>query len=125
MIHGFIKKRVQKEVSTDNEECLKILGMEKGKEKEKAMKNFLDKVTSTAINDLSEELRKVIRRQSENIEDKVQVRIDEIEVSLDDNMKKFEKIKSLKETDSAELENEKLELISVSSICSLGMALLK
>lgn len=125
MIHGFIKKRVMKEVSLDNDECLSILGMEKGEEKKKAMKKFLDKVMSKAITDLSEELRKVIRRQSENVEDRVQVRIDEIEVSLNDNMKKFEKIKSLKETDSAELEKEKLELISVSSICSMGMALLK
>lgn len=125
MIHGFIKKRVQKEVSTNNSKCREVLMMEKGDAKKQAMDNFLKEVTSTAITDLSEELRKVIRRQSENVEDRVQVRIDEIEVSLNDNMKKFEKIKSLKETDSAELEKEKLELISVSSICSMGMALLK
>lgn len=125
MIHGFIKKRVMKEVSLDNQECLEVLKMEKGEEKRKAMKRFLDNVISTAITDLAEELKKVIRRQSENIEDKVQVRIDEIEVSLDDNLKKFDKIKSLKETDSTELEAEKLELISVSSVCSMGMALLK
>lgn len=125
MVHGFIKKRVLKEVSLDNVKCQEVLQMEKGDEKKKAMDNFLKEVTSTAITNLSEELKKVIRRQSENIEDKVQVRIDEIEVSLDDNMKKFEKIKSLKETDSAELEKEKLELISVSSICDIGMALLK
>lgn len=125
MIHGFIKKRVQKEVSTDNEECYKILGMEKGEAKKKAMKKFLDNVTSKAITDLAEELKKVIRRQSENIEDRVQVRIDEIEVSLNDNLKKFDKIKALKESDSAELEAEKLEFSSVSTICSMGMALLK
>ncbi len=125
MIHGFIKKRVMVDVSLSNQECLEVLKMEKGEEKKKAMKKFLDKITSTAIIDLSEELRKVIRRQSENIEDRVQVRIDEIEASLDDNLKKFDKIKSLKETDSNELEAEKLELISVSSVCSMGMALLK
>lgn len=125
MIHGFIKKRILKQVSLDNQKCLEILQMEKGKKKEKAMNDFLKEVTSTAITEISKELQKVIRRQSENVEDKVQVRIDEIEVSLNDNITKFNKIKSLKETDSTELENEKLELISVSSICSLGMALLK
>lgn len=125
MIHGFIKKRVLKDVSLDNSECLEVLSMEKGEEKKKAMKKFLDKVMSKAIIDLSEELKKVIRRQSENVEDKVQVRIDEIEHSLNDNMKNFDKIKSLKESDSAELEKEKLELISVSSVCSMGMAFLK
>lgn len=125
MIHGFIKKRVLKEVSLDNTKCREVLQMEKGDAKKKAMDDFLKDVTSTAITDLSKELKKVIYRQSENIEDKVQVRIDEIEVSLNENMKKFDKIKSLKETDSAALEAEKLELSSVSAVCSMGMALLK
>lgn len=125
MIHGFIKKRVLKEVSLDNTKCREVLQMEKGDAKKKAMDDFLKDVTSTAITDLSKELKKVIYRQSENIEDKVQVRIDEIEVSLNENMKKFDKIKSLKETNSAALEAEKLELSSVSAVCSMGMALLK
>ena len=121
MIHGFIKKCVLKRVSLDDAECLEVLKKEKGKAKAAAMKNFMNKVLRTAVEDLTKELKKIIYKQCDNVVDKIQGRLDDIEYSSADVLKNYEEISALKESDEVGLETKKAKIMSDISICDFAI----
>lgn len=125
MIHGYIKKRVQKRVSLDDNECLEILKMQKGSQKSAAMKRFMDKVLRDALSDLSNELRKITYKQCDNVIDKIQSRLYDIEESSADAVTQFEAISLMRESDEVGLETKKAEYMCNISMCEYAIAVLK
>jgi len=68
-INGGIKGPLSKRMSLDDSECLSILKMDSGSEKEQAMTRFTKKVIGEALNNLSKNVRIALNKQSEDIED--------------------------------------------------------
>ena len=68
-ILGAIKIPLSKRMSLDDAECLKILKMEKGSEKKKAMSTFCKKVITEAIDNLSNKVHESIEEQIEDIQE--------------------------------------------------------
>lgn len=121
MIHGFIVKRVGKRISLDDEECTDILKMEPGKKKEKALDTFYKKVLKEAISELSGELRNSMEKQTDNVGDKIQQRIDSIVELCETKSDEFERIRQVKESDEAKMECEQLRLSYFVALCDYGI----
>ena len=75
-IHGFITKRVSKRASLDDTECLAILKLDAGKEKQQKLNDFYKKILNEAIKDLSEVLRDAMEKQTDIVEDHISSRIE-------------------------------------------------
>ena len=121
MIHGFIVKRVIKRISLDDAECTDILKMDRGKKKEEALDAFYKKVLKEAISDLSKELRNSMEKQTDNVEDKIQQRIDSIVEICETKSDEFERIQKVKESDEAKMESEQLRLSYFIALCDYGI----
>lgn len=121
MIHGFIVKRVSKRISLDDAECTDILKMDRGKQKEEALDAFYKKVLKEAISDLSQELRNSMEKQTDNVEDKIQQRIDSIVEICETKSDEFERIQKVKESDEAKMESEQLRLSYFIALCDYGI----
>ncbi|MBR6622313.1 MAG: hypothetical protein IKK91_00200 [Ruminococcus sp.] len=122
-IHGFIIKRVSKRISLDDSECIEILKMDAGKEKETALDNFYKKVLKEAISELSDELSSNIETQSDNICDKIQQRIDNIVDICEAKTVEFESISKVKESDEDNMEQEQIRLTNIVALCDLALEL--
>lgn len=68
-IAGSIKEHLSKKMSLDNSECLKILKMDAGTEKTKAMSAFSQNVIAEALNNISRKVRDSMDEQFEDIGD--------------------------------------------------------
>lgn len=68
-ITGAIKDPLAKRMSLDDSECLKILKMNQGSEKVKAMSAFSQKVISEALDNLAKKVRDTMSEQLTDIED--------------------------------------------------------
>lgn len=116
-IHGYIKKHVQKRVSIDDSECLTILKMESGSEKEYKMTNFSNKVLGEAIKELSNKIKKSIQEQADNIADQIEDRIDLVESTSSNTIEKYKQIERLKENNEEGLESEITNMGYFISLC--------
>ena len=121
MIHGFIVSRVIKRVSLDDIECVEILKMDAGKEKEKKFDDYYIKVLKEAVNELSDELVKNIEKQSDNICERIQQRIDGIVDVCETKMAEFENISKVKEADEEKMEQEQIRLSNAVAMCDLAL----
>lgn len=68
-ITGGIREPLAKRMSLDDSECLNILKMDAGAEKKNAMKNFTQKVTKEALENLANNVRESLNDQTEDIQD--------------------------------------------------------
>lgn len=68
-IIGSLKEPLAKRMSLDDPECLKILKLDSGKEKEKAMKKFSKKIIRESLNNLAMKVTDVLQEQTEGIEE--------------------------------------------------------
>ena len=82
-----------------------------GKKKEEALDAFYKKVLKEAISDLSKELRNSMEKQTDNVEDKIQQRIDSIVEICETKSDEFERIQKVKESDEAKMESEQYSLL--------------
>ena len=64
-IIGSLKEPLAKRMSLDDPECLKILKLDSGKEKEKAMKKFSKKIIRESLNNLAMKVTNVLQEQTE------------------------------------------------------------
>lgn len=119
LIHGFIKKRIQKKVSLDDASCLKVLRMDAGQEKNKAMTSFADSIIKASIDQLTKEIRKSLEGQYDNIINQIENRIENVSYIMNDRVSKMKKIENLKSKDENNLQLEQLELSYMISVCDL------
>lgn len=124
IIRGYIKKKIQKRVSLDDDECLEILKMDKGKDKKNAMTNFLNGILKEAMNGLSKEIEKILQKQLDNIKDQINVRIESYTERANEKMESFKEIEKIKNSDEHELEERIASLEYKHSLCSFGISLL-
>lgn len=124
IIRGYIKKKIQKRVSLDDDECLEILKMDKGKDKKDAMTNFLNCILKDAMNGLSKEIEKTLKKQLENIKDQINARIESYTERANEKMESFKEIEKIKDSDEHELEERIASLEYKHSLCNLGISLL-
>lgn len=124
IIRGYIKKKIQKRVSLDDEECLEILKMDSGTEKKKAMTKFLNSILKEAMKGLSYEIEKALKKQLENIKDQINVRIESYTERSNEKLESFKELEKIKTSDEHKLEEEIAGMEYKHSLCSFGMNLL-
>ena len=124
IIRGYIKKKIQKRVSLDDDECLEILKMDKGKDKKDAMTNFLNCILKDAMDGLSKEIEKALKKQLENIKDQINARIESYTERANEKMESFKEIEKIKDSDEHELEERIANLEYKHSLCNFGISLL-
>ncbi len=123
-IHGFIVKRVAKRISLDDSECLEILKLNPGKEKEEQLDQFYRKVLKEAVLELSDELRHSMETQTDNVCDTIQHRIDDIVETCEAKTAEFERIRQVKASDGEKIEHEQIRLSHFIALCDYGLSYL-
>ncbi len=123
-IHGFIVKRVSKRISLDDTECLEILKMDAGKAKEEALDAFYKKVLKEAVRELSDELQDIMEKQTDNVCERIQHRIDSIVDICEAKEAEFDGIRKVKEKDEDAVEQEQIRLAHHVALCEYGLAIL-
>ncbi|MBQ7433517.1 MAG: hypothetical protein IJV50_08710 [Lachnospiraceae bacterium] len=120
-IHGFIVKKVATRISLDDSECLGILKMDAGAAKTNKLDEFYQKVLKEAVLELSDILRNSMEKQSDNIEERIQQRIDGIMDICETKTSEFERIQDVKESGEDEMEREQLRLSHIIAMCDYGI----
>lgn len=123
-IHGFITSRVIKRMSLDDAECLEILKMDAGQAKEDAFDKFYTKILKEALSDLSVELKDRMKEQTATVCDTIKARLDNILTTWNTKTEEFERIKEIKESDEAKMEQEQMRLSYFIALCDNGLDLL-
>ena len=123
-IHGFIIKRVSKQISFDNEECKEILKMDAGNAKKDALDAFYKKVLKEAVRELSDELQDIMEKQTDNVCERIQHRIDSIVDIYEAKEAEFDSIRKVKEKDEDAVEQEQIRLSHHVALCEYGLAIL-
>lgn len=118
-IHGHIKKHIQKRISIDDEQCLEILKMETGSDKEKKMTDFINLVLKESMEELSKKIKKVLTEQADNITEKIEDRIIVYENSASEKISGCEEIINLKGKDEKALEKKVGKVAYKLSLCEL------
>ena len=124
IIRGYIKKKIQKRVSLDDDECLQILKMDSGSEKGTAMTNFLNSILKEAMKGLSREIEKTLKAQLENIKDQINVRIESYTERSNEKLESFKELEKIKASDEHKLEEGIAGMEYKHSLCSFGLRLL-
>lgn len=121
LIHGYIKKQAQKRVSLDDSECLRILKMPAGQEKEIEMTKFADSVLNDAVMELSEMVKKSMKEQCDNLSDQIQDRIEGVTFLVNEKLSKAKEIEALKAKDELSLQNEQVKMGYFIAVADLGI----
>lgn len=109
-IKGNLRNYLTKRVSLDDKECLKILKMKAGKNKEAKMNEFGKKVIQEALEELSNEIDRITKAQRNLIEEVLNQKIDELILNNKRRLEEFEKIEALNEKDKKEIEKNKASI---------------
>lgn len=89
---GCFINEIHKALSLDNKECLKILKLDSGKEKEKEMRSFLGKILKNELKNLSLLTEKTLKENLLYLEETLNDKIIEIEESVSEEIENFKKL---------------------------------
>lgn len=107
-INGFLKNHVAKRLSLDDSECLKVLRMNAGKEKESAMKSFGDHVMSEALELLSAQICEIVEKQNVKVKDHLEDILEQKEKEYSSMFKQYNTI--AEESDNNLTSTEKMKV---------------
>jgi hypothetical protein len=120
-VQGKIKNHLAKRVSLDDSECLEILELPSGLEKERKMLNFAKKVFSESLNMLSEEIKEVVADEYEYLEEELQGKMEEIIAIAQKQHEEFKKIEELKNANEEEFEANKQKIEAAILACEFAL----
>lgn len=89
---------IHKNLSLDNKECIEILRLDSGKEKEEGMKRFLRKVLQSELKKLGKLAEEVLEENLKMLIETLEDKILEIGESISGEIKDFEKLEKSRET---------------------------
>ena len=107
-IYGSVRKDVLAKVNIDNPDCERILLMEAGAAKRNEMKNFMDEAVRASINNLTKKLKNSLNKSCDGIEDRIEVRLSDINDNVEAKMKAFNEFSSLAKGDRQKLEEKRI-----------------
>lgn len=110
-IKGNLKLYISKRVSIDDSECLEVLKMNAGTEKENAMKDFSKKILQLGLKNLVQDIKNVIREQNDIITDVIQEKLEDMKLNLDKKIQEFNMLEDSKLKTEEEVKKLKDELI--------------
>lgn len=120
-IRGYIQNSVKRNLSIDNQECMKILQIEGMYAKKKAMNNFQNEIFSEAINNLWVVIKDTISIQNDGIFSQINNRLDALEMTAKESIRQLEEIESDKRLDESKLKSKQDNLknmIAIADWCS-------
>lgn len=112
-IDGKVREPLAKRMSLDDTECLKILKMDSGAEKAKAMKKFSQKVIKEALGNLSKAVKTSFHEQIEDIKDYFENISEEQEKELLNLKQFFDNVCSANEKENGSIEKNCMEAVFV------------
>ncbi|TCT12838.1 hypothetical protein EDC18_1119 [Natranaerovirga pectinivora] len=118
-ITGSLKNHLAKRVSLDDIECLQILQMSSGKEKERAMKAFGGKVIKEGLYALAKEIKSIVKEQNEEIQEFLEGVLETKEKELIAMETQFNSLALRIENDVIDKEKAKLEPLIIIGVADM------
>lgn len=112
-IEGSIRNPLDRKMSLDDAECLKILKMDAGADKQKAMKRFTSRVIQAALENIAEQVRFSLDEQLEDIEDYLTGMQEEQKKGLKALKDQFDLMLSKGKQETSSMEQECLEPVII------------
>lgn len=119
-IKGNLKLYISKRVSIDDSECLEVLKMNAGLEKETTMKKFSEKILQLGLKNLVDDVRNVIKEQNYIMTDIIEEKLQDIKFNLNKKVEEFSLLEESKlktEAEMNKLKNELITKIQLSEAC--------
>ena len=116
---GFIGRRMDDRlVHTDNELAL-ILQERDKKTRDKNFDDFVARVRKSAIRDLIETIQETVKAQSDVIDREIRGRLQEVNSSMEEEIKKYQELRELKEKRAEEMAARQSEYMFEHTLCGL------
>lgn len=115
-IKGSIENEVIPKISIDDSKCSAILKLSAGSEKQRQMKDFIDKTSHNAIKKMQENLNDALQSNIESIQEKIKMHIDNATHLYERDAKTLNDFKNSKDNES----KQKAQLAIAYSIFNYG-----
>ena len=116
---GFIGTQLAKRLVQGDKELAPILAERNDKLRKKNFQDFYDRVFREAIRALIKKIEEAVRKQSASIEKEIQTRLDEVNRSMNDEMKELEELQKVRSQEKAKLSDKQVEYMYYDSLCDV------
>lgn len=122
-LKGTFSKYIEKEISLDNPECIKILKLPSGELKNQRLQEMKQRVFLAAKNEMIDKIKYTVSDFSDTVEDAIMEHIDRISETIEDKKNVFEKISMSAEKDTDEIDGVLIHANYILSVCSYAEGL--
>lgn len=123
-LKGTFAKYVEKRISLDDAECVKILRLPAGELKNQRLQEIKQKVFVEAGNEVIKQIEDAVKDFSETVEDTFEEHIERIEEKIENQTDAFEKLNRVVENDTNSVESVLLKSNYLLAVCSYADTLI-
>lgn len=102
-IRGILKNAIASKISLGNSECMQILEMSQGEQKEQKIKNFINGVLVSGLEEVKKRLSETSQSAFEGIKELVQTKLEGKNEVLQRNVKNLEELKAMDKPEEKEV----------------------
>lgn len=124
-VHGCFSNYMAKRISLDDRECVSILEMEAGPNKEQRMKDFITKVSKESLQEIGSQVKNSLTEQMDNIRTIVEERLQLVDSDAQEKVREYEAISKNKDENIPAWEENLLAARTIASFCTMGEQLTK
>lgn len=117
-LKGTFAEYVQKRISLDDAECVKILKLPAGELKNQRLQEMKQRVFVEASNEIVKRIKDAVEDFSDTVEDAFNDHLDRAEEQLQERTESFEELSRITENDTESVENVMLKANYLLAVCS-------
>ena len=117
-LKGTFAEYVQKRISLDDTECVKILKLPAGELKNQRLQEMKQRVFVEASNEIVKRIKDAVEDFSDTVEDAFNDHLDRAEEQLHERTESFEELSRITENDTESVENVMLKANYLLAVCS-------
>lgn len=118
-IVGFIGKKLADRLIQTDPEVSTILAERDSAKRKKNFDDFYEARKRDAIRDLIEEIEMAVRKQSESIESEIEIRLNELEDSMQQEARDLEELLKMKVEQDSRIAEKQVEYMYYESLCDI------
>lgn len=118
---GFIGKKLSDRLVMTDKELDRILSEPDDGNRNKNFNDFYDRILRDAIRELIKTIEESVKKQSESIEAEIQIRLKEVNRSLEREVKEFEELQAAVKSEGDALARKQIEYMYQDALCDVMM----
>ena len=116
---GFIGRRLDDRLVATDSQVSVILAEPDDAKRKKNFDDFYDRIKHDAIRELIKEVESAVDRQSDSIEREIQLRMNEVQSSMKDELNALEELKEAQKSQKSEIFKKQAEYMYYEDLCDI------